>query len=183
MIIKENITIKTAEPQDLDSLFELVSYWDRNEYHFKYPYTYEVLQNLVDQGFVAVAVDKEAVVSNYLVNPIHDVGTLADRKKIISELMGKGKIPKGKYAYTLLSGTHQNYFNQGLNRRTLDHLRKIAGTEYDFFTGWPYHNNKATIESSLKMGWKYFGDAGFGLIAITGTTEENNDLLDKHLVK
>jgi hypothetical protein len=39
------------------------------------------------------------------------------------------------------------------------------------------YNNTATHKSSLKMGWKHFGDIGFGLLALIGTTEERNDKL------
>ena len=39
------------------------------------------------------------------------------------------------------------------------------------------YENIITHKSSLKMGWKHFGDIGIGILAIIGTTEEANNQL------
>ena len=49
--------------------------------------------------------------------------------------------------------------------------------EYEYFIGIMGYDNEATHKSSLKMGWKHFGDVGIGLLAVIGTTEERNDSL------
>jgi hypothetical protein len=64
-----------------------------------------------------------------------------------------------------------------LNTKTLHLLREIAKDKYDYFVGVMNYHNTATHQSSLKMGWKHFGDAGIGLLAIIGTTEERNKTL------
>lgn len=179
--MNEEIIITNCQQKNIDSLFELYEYWDKHEYHFQNPYTYSVFEDLVKNELVSVALYKEKVVSFYLLNPTHDVGTLQKRKDKIQELLISNKIPQGKYAFTLLAATHKDFFRKGLNRDTLYHLRSKMKNEYDFFTGWPYPNFTASIESSKKMGWKYFGNAGFGLIAIIGTTDEKNKLLDTYL--
>jgi len=173
----ENIEIRKGFASDLDSLYNLYQYWDENEFHFKNKYTKEILLKIILESEIAVAVHKNEVVSFYFINPFLDIGNVEQRKKIIPQLITEGKIPDGRYAYCLLSATNKDYFGKGLNRETLDLLRYQSKGKYDYFIGIMYYENIATQKSSLKMGWKHFGDIGIGLLAVIGTTEEKNNLL------
>jgi hypothetical protein len=107
-----------------------------------------------------------------------DTGNLEERKKVVNDLITKKKLPIGTYAFSLLSSTDANYLGRGLNTKTLNLLRQITKDKYDYFVGVMNYNNIATHKSSLKMGWKHFGDIGIGLLAVIGTTEEmNNNLI------
>ena len=66
---------------------------------------------------------------------------------------------------------------KGLNTKTLNLLRENLKSEFDYFIGVMGYDNFATHQSSLKMGWKHFGDIGIGLLAVIGTTEEKHELL------
>ena len=171
----EDFVIRKAELKDLESLFNLYQYWDENEFHFKNKYTKEILLKIISE--IAVAMHNDEVVSFYFINPFLDIGNLEQRKKIIPQLIKEERLPDGRYAYCLLSATHKDYFGKGLNKQTLNLLRKLSKGDYDYFIGIMYYDNIATQQSSLKMGWKHFGDIGIGLLAVIGTTDERNDLL------
>ena len=172
------ILIRRAELSDLQSLFDLYEYWDEKEFHFKKKYTKEILKRIIVESEITVAVDYEKVVSFYLINPFFDIGNVKERKKIIPQLIADEQIPNGRYAFCLLSATHKDYLSRGLNRAALNLLCEIASYKYDYFIGIMYYGNIPTQKSSLKMGWKHYGDVGFGLLAIIGTTEENHKKLN-----
>ena len=173
----EGIVIRMAELKDAESLFDLCNYWDENEFHFKNKYTKEILVRIIQESEIAVAVHDDVVVSFYFINPYLDIGNVEKRKIIIPTLINERKLPNGNYAFCLLSATHKDYFGKGLNKKTLELLCEIAKDKYDYFIGIMYYDNIATQKSSLKMGWKHFGDVGIGLLAVIGTTEERNERL------
>jgi len=177
----DNIEIRKAKLEDLNSLYSLIEYWDEKVFHFENKYTKKILKKIIIDSEIIVAISNSKVISFYLINPFLDIGNVEHRKKIITKQISENKIPKGRYAYCLLSATHQEYFGNGLNRDALRLLCETAKDEYDYFIGIMYYDNIATQKSSLKMGWRHFGDVGFGLLAIIGTTDEKNLLLDQYI--
>ena len=135
------------------------------------------MEELILKSAIAVAVDEMAVVSYYLLNPLFDTGDLEIRREIINNLIIEAKLPKGRYAYSLQSATDERYLGQGLNRKVLHLLKELANHNYDYFIGIMGYDNVITQKSSLKMGWKHYGDVGIGLLAVIGTTVENHNKL------
>ena len=133
------------------------------------------------EGNIVVAATTTTFCSFYLVNHIFHQNYITQRAAIIQQKINNHQLPNGKYAYTLLASTHPNYLGQGLNTKTLQMLQEINKKRYAYFIGIMGYNNTATHKSSLKMGWRHFGDIGIGLLAIIGTTNEKNDLLDTYV--
>ncbi|HEY5328111.1 MAG TPA: hypothetical protein VIJ27_14000 [Mucilaginibacter sp.] len=182
----EDIEIRIAKPSDAENLYKIYEYWngsfidgDENKRYFvlKNNFTLPQIQKIIEGGYATVAVEKNKCVSFYFINPFFDTGNLQERKDIINNLISKKVLPPGKFAFSLLSSTDVNYLGNGLNTKTLNLLREIMKDKYDYFVGVMNYSNTATHKSSLKMGWKHFGDTGFGLLAVTGTTEDRNDKL------
>ena len=182
----DNIEIRKAIESDAQGIIDIYYYWkesfidnDSSKRYFvlKNEFTLEQVQNIARDGYATVAMDGNIVSSFYFLNPYYDTGNLEERKLAIKELISKDIIPNGHYAYSLLSSTHKDYQGKGLNNKTLQMLRELLKDKYDFFVGIMNYNNTATHKSSLKMGWKHFGDIGIGLLAVIGTTEERNEEL------
>lgn len=182
----EYIEIRIAKPSDAESLIKIYEYWnerfidgDERKRYFvlKNNFTLPQIEKIIEGGYATVAVEKNICVSFYFINPFFDTGNLQEREDTINKLISEKKLPPGKYAFSLLSSTDVNYLGNGLNTKTLNLLREIMKDKYDYFVGVMNYNNTATHKSSLKMGWKHFGDIGFGLLAVIGTTEQRNDKL------
>jgi len=168
--MKTNIEIRKAVIDDAGNLFNLHKFWIDNK-QLKQVYTLSQIQKIITESEAVVAVDNNKVVSYYFVNPFFETGNVAARKKIIEDKIVNGLLPKGRYAYCLQSATDENYTGQGLNRSVLNLLRNLSKDKYDYFIGVMDYNNIPTQKSSLKMGWKHFGDIGIGLLAVIGTRE------------
>lgn len=179
--------IRKAVESDAESLYDIVYYWYEQSKHFdnelgylksEIEYSLTDIKKIITESYTTVAIcDEKKVVSFYLINHFLDIGDIEERKVILNKLIENNTLPKGRYGYCLLSSTHKDYTNRGLNRETLNLLRENAKKEYDYFIGVMSYDNFATQKSSLKMGWKHFGDIGIGLLAVIGTTEERNNLL------
>lgn len=170
------IEIRTALSEDVESFHELHQFWINNK-SIKQRFSKDELNTIVSNQQAVVAIDKGQVVSYYLVNSFFDTGNVKERENIINQLISNKVLPHGKYALSLQSATNENYFGRGLNTKVLNQLRHISMDKYDFFVGVMAYDNIPTQKSSLKMGWKHFGDIGIGLLAVIGTTEEKNNLL------
>lgn len=171
--MENEIEIRRANLEDLNSLHQLHSFWiDKKQ--IKQVFTPEQLKKIILESDVAVAVHNSKVVSYYLLNPFFETGNVEQRKEIIKKLIEKGTLKKGSYAFSLQAGTNPDYTGQGLNRRVLNLLREFTKDKYDYFVGIMPYGNEATEKSSLKMGWKHYGDVGIGMLAVIATKDENN---------
>ena len=184
--MSNNITIRQSKKQDAQGILDIYYYWKdcfidedplKRYYVLKNEFTLGQLQRICDEGLATVAVANDVIASFYFLNPYYDTGNLRERKIVIRELIDRKVLPNGKYAYSLLSSTHKDYQGMGLNNKTLHLLRDLLKLKYDYFVGVMSYDNTATHKSSLKMGWKHFGDIGIGLLAVIGTTDEKNKLL------
>lgn len=192
MTEENEIIIRIAEPSDTQSLHELLHYWYTNYFTKEDPaghmfskitWGLEDIERVIADNMATVAVHGAKVVSFYFINTFFEIGNVEERISILKPMIAEGKLPQGRYAFSLAAATHRDYLAKGLNRATLNLLRELVKDKYDYFTGIMAYDNLVTQKSSLKMGWRHIGDIGIGLLAVIGTTEENNDLLDKHLVK
>jgi len=181
------IFIRKAELQDANGIYIIDQFWykkyidgDRsNGYlYLKNNYTFPQIEKIVGDGYGTVAIINEQVVSYYFINPYFETGNIAERKIIIQDKIAKGILPEGKYAHSLQAATNEKFTGQGLNKKTLNLLKELSKNDYDYFIGIMSYDNIITQKSSLKMGWRHFGDIGFGILAVTGTTEERNDNLN-----
>lgn len=180
------IQIRRATTKDTGGIYEIMEYWHQkydldeksNGYlYLEKQYTFADVARIVKRGYASVAVDGDVVVSIYFLNDFLETGNVWKRAELIKDKINKGQLPDGKYACSLLAATRVNYTGQGLNRATLHFLKDMLKEEYDYFVGIMEYQNEVTQKSSLKMGWKHYGDVGFGLLAIIGTTEENHNKL------
>lgn len=177
-----------ARTEDATGVLNLINYWYDQFYfgdkakghlHSDNRYTKAIIERFINESEVSVAIDNNNhVVSFYLINHFFDIGNIETRVKVITDMIASGKLPRGRYAYRLAAGTHPSFVGHGLNKRCLNHLKELAKDKYDFFAGVMDYENIATQKSSLKMGWKHFGDIGIGILAITGTTDARNTLLN-----
>ena len=171
--MENEIEIRRAKIDDLQSLHALHSYWiDKKQ--IKQVFSKDQMKKIILESDVAVAVHNCKVVSYYLVNPFFETGNVEQRKQIIEGLVSKGTLKEGCYAYSLQAGTDPNYTGRGLNRKVLNLLREFAKDKYDYFIGIMPYGNEATEKSSLKMGWKHYGDVGIGMLGVVATRDENN---------
>jgi|ERR1700694_641119 len=172
--MENEIEIRRAKLEDLNSLHHLHSFWiDKKQ--IKQVFSPEQLNKIILESDVAVAVHNSKVVSYYLLNPFFETGNVAQRKEIIKKLIGDGVLKEGRYAYSLQAGTDPDYTGRGLNRKVLNLLRAFTKDRYEYFIGIMPYGNEATEKSSLKMGWKHFGDVGIGILAVIATKDENNE--------
>ena len=186
--MSEGIIIRRSGIMDGQGIYNLHKKWRDNHYNkfndlvsldrFLSPYTFEQIFTISESGYAAIATKESDVISYYFINPFFETGNVAKRKVIIENKIEEGILPKGKYAFSLQSATDEIYTGKGLNREALNYLRGLFKNEYDYFIGVMDYDNTATHKSSLKMGWKHFGDIGIGLLAVIGTTDERNDLLN-----
>lgn len=185
----EPIVIRIAKVEDVEGISYIIDYWvnmgianeKQSGYLIRPVYDKEQLKDLAEGGYIIVAANNTEVCSFYLLNNHFHQELINQRSAIIQEKISNQQLPDGKYAYTLLASTHPNYLGQGLNTKTLNRLRDTYKKEYDYFIGIMGYDNLATHKSSLKMGWRHLGDVGIGLLAVIGTTEEKNILLDTYL--
>lgn len=184
------VEIRRAILKDAQDIFQINQFWIREGLNDnkskgylreKNGYSISQIQRLISESHVIVASIDDKVVSFYFINLFFNQDVMVQRNLIIEEKIQSGVLPKGRYALSLLAATDINHLGTGLNARTLNALKELVKDEYDYFVGIMSYDNIATQRSSLKMGWKHFGDAGFGLIAIIGTTDERNSLLDKYV--
>ena len=168
--MENEIVVRRAELIDLNSLHDLHSFWiDKKQ--IKQVFTPDQLKKIITESDVAVAVHNSKVVSYYLLNPFFETGNVEQRKEIIKKLIADGILKEGKYAHSLQAGTDPNFTGRGLNRKVLNLLRDFMKEKYDYFIGIMPYGNEATEKSSLKMGWKHYGDVGIGLLAVIGTRD------------
>lgn len=184
------ITIRQATINDAQGILDIYHFWkesiidndpSKKYYVLKNEFTLDQLKRICNEGLATVAATEDLVCSFYFENPHYDTGNLQERKNAINKLISNNKLPTGKYAFSLLSSTHNNYQGLGLNNRCLHLLRDILKDSYDYFVGVMNYDKTATHKSSLKMGWRHFGDVGIGLLAVIGTTEAKNKILDTYL--
>lgn len=180
------IIIRKAELKDSIGIYTIDQFWYQKYIQGDYSQGYLYLQNnytlsniekIVTESEATVAVEGDKVISYYFINPFFETGNIAQRKKIIQNKIEEGFLPNGKYAYSLQAATDENYTGRGINRDTLNLLKSIAKDKYDYLIGVMSYENNTTHKSSLKMGWKHFGDIGIGILAIIGTTNETNNQL------
>jgi hypothetical protein len=185
-----DIKIRIAEREDSESIYELLHYWYLNYYnedkslghtYSEVTWTLEDIKRTIEESIITVADWNGKVVSFYLINTFLEIGNVQIRTKIINGLIEKKTLPEGKYAFSLSAATHPDFLRKGLNTKVLNLLKDLSKHKYDFFVGIMAYDNAPTQKSSLKMGWKHFGDIGIGLLAVTGTTEERNLELQKYL--
>jgi hypothetical protein len=114
----QNITIRPATPNDAQGIIDIYYYWkeeiidndkSKKYYVLKNEFTLEQIKKICENGFATVAVDNDIVASFYFLNPYYDTGNLEQRKIAVNELIEKRILPKGKYAFSLLSSTHKDY--------------------------------------------------------------------------
>jgi hypothetical protein len=182
----EKIEIRKAELKDAKGIIDIYAFWnssyldkDKTQKYFalKNSFTLSQIEDITSNGFATVALKKDKVISFYFINPYFDTGDLEKRKAIIKKMIDGNELPNGSYAYSLLSSTDKDNTGKGLSNKTLNLLRDNFKDKYDYFIGVMSYDNLNTQQSSLKMGWKHYGDIGFGLLAVIGTTDERNKLL------
>lgn len=180
------IIIRKANIDDAKSISDITDFWvlkgktndkDKGYLREKGVYTEIEVSTLIEKSYVIVAADKNTIASFYLINNVYHQDLILERKNLIEKKIANEELPFGKYAYSLLAATDERYLGLGLNTKTLNLLKELSQLEYDYFIGVMGYDNIATHKSSLKMGWKHFGDIGNGLLAVIGTTEENNNKL------
>lgn len=184
----DNIIISKAEFKDAEGVFELLEYWYNNyidgdrklgHLHCTNKYTKAIVERFITESYVSVAKDEQdKILSFYLINHFFDIGNIQSRIGIVNQMIDENKLPQGRYAFRLAAATDKDFTGRGLNKKCLKYLQELAKSEYDFFIGVMDYDNIATHKSSLRMGWKNIGDIGIGLLAIIGTTELNNNLLN-----
>jgi len=179
------IEIRQAELKDAESLLSLIDFWykqyftgnrDMGHLYSKNQYTLEVVKKFITESEVAVAVYEGTVVSFYLINHFYEIGNIQARKNILHGMINT-KLPAGRYAFALAAATDLNHTGQGLNKKCLNLLKELSKDKYDYFIGIMDYDNVTTQTSSLKMGWKHFGDIGKGLLAVIGTTPDADEQL------
>ncbi|MDO7886639.1 hypothetical protein [Hymenobacter cheonanensis] len=179
------IEIRRATAADAQGIYNIYRYWEEHYvdaektkrfFTLKNPYTVAKIERIVAESEAVVAVADGQVVSFYFTNPFFDPGDLAERKAVVERLIANGTLPAGRYATCLLSSTAEPYQGRGLNAKTLHLLREISKAKYDYFAGIMAYHNHNTHASSLKMGWKHYGDVGIGLLAIIATDSANTAL-------
>ena len=178
--------IRKAEYKDSKGIYTIDQFWyqkyiigdySKGYLYLQNNYTLSNIEKIVTESEATVAVEGDKVVSYYFINPFFETGNIAQRKIIIQNKIEEGFLPNGKYAYSLQSATHEKYTGKGLNRETLNLLRMLAENKYDYLIGVMSYDNIVTQNSSLKMGWKHFGDIGIGILAVIGTTKEKSNQL------
>lgn len=182
----EEIIIRKAELKDAKGISEIIDYWvekgnnndKKNGYLRNSLYTLTQIEEIITSGGVTVAVLDQAVCSFYLLNTSFHQDIIQERTALINDKIANNELPLGKYAVTLLSSTAAGHEGKRLNTKTLILLQELFQSEFDYLVGVMSYDNVATHKSSLKMGWRHFGDIGIGLLAIIGTTEEKNQILD-----
>lgn len=188
--MENEIVIRKASIKDAEGVFQLLNFWynnyfnvDKSKGHMYSDVTWSIkdIERTINESVITVAANGEKIVSFYFINTFLEIGNVAKRIEILNPMIKEGKLPKGRYAFSLAAATDDNYLGKGLNRSTLNLLRELVKDEYDYFTGVMSYDNIPTQKSSIKMGWRHFGDIGIGLLAVIGTTEEKNEILDKHL--
>lgn len=185
----DNIEIRNAVKEDALSINRIIQYWveignsdDKSKGYLRPTsiFNYEQLLYLIENNYVTVAATNSEICSFYLVNKYFHKELIAERNKLIKDKIKVGVLPNGNYAVSLLASSSINHLGKGLNTKTLNLLRENSKSEFDYFVGIMSYDNFATHKSSLKMGWKHFGDIGIGLLAVIGTTDERNTLLDEY---
>lgn len=187
--MEDNIKVRIAIKEDALDIDKIIKYWvevgnsnDKTKGYLRPSpiFNYEQLLYLIEMRDVTVAANNSEICSFYLVNRYFHNEIIRERKIIINEKINGGILPNGNYAVSLLASSSDKYLGKGLNAKTLNLLRENLKSEFDFFVGVMGYDNIATHKSSLKMGWKHFGDIGIGLLALIGTTDEKNSLLDEY---